>query len=152
MGLFSAAKKSKQANNPTRRELQKAFMIVGCIMAISDGEAESVELKRMQSAAARMPLFANNTADEDTEVLIEASDWFDEEKAESISWAISVLRYKNWGVPALCFICEVMVADGQIDDNEISILLEASELLGINEEKTHEIYNIFTNYYQKFED
>lgn len=93
MGIFNKAEKT--ASKPSRHDLQKALFIMGCAVAMADGEADESEIIKMLAVAARMPLFFNNTTEQDTAVMQKAGTMYDEGARPAVEWAIDILQYEN---------------------------------------------------------
>lgn len=149
MGIFSKAEKT--ASKPSRHDLQKALFIMGFAVAMADGEADESEIIKMLAVAARMPLFFNNTTEQDTAVMHEAGTLYDEGARPAVEWAIDVIQYENWRVVAVCFMCEIVMADGVIDKGEMDVLNDICDALKIDIDVAQAIFNTFQVYYQRYE-
>lgn len=149
MGIFS--KRKNTATKPSRYDLQKALFVMGCAVAMADGEADEKEINKMESVAARMPLFGNNTTQEDTAVMEDAGRMYDEGSRPAVDWAVGILQYENWRAVAVCFMCEIVMADGEVDDGEMKVLTGVCQELGMVMDEAQAIFDTFKVYYQKFE-
>lgn len=150
MGIFSSAEKKTTTTNPSRHDLQKALFVLGCAMCMADGEADENEIMKMESVAARMPLFANNTTNEDTAVMREAGLAYDAGAKAAVNWAIGILQYQNWRAVSLCMLCEIIMADGQVDPGEMKVLNGLSTDLNVDLKDAQAIFSTFEIYYQKY--
>lgn len=148
MPIFGS--KKEHETKPTQRDLQKAIMILGCLVAMSDGDADQSEITRMKSTAARMPLFANNSIEEDEAVLEDAAKTYDADVLKAVHWATDILQYDNWRAVALCYMCEIVMADGSIDDDEIKILNGMCNDLNLDADEADAIFQTFRVYYQSY--
>ena len=142
--------KNNSAVKPSQRDLQKAIMILGCLVAMSDGKADQAEISRMKSTAARMPLFANNSVEEDEAVLEDAALTYDRDVLKAVHWATDTLQYDNWRAVAMCYMCEVVMADGSVDDDEIKILNGMCNDLNLGADEAEAIFQTFRVYYQPY--
>lgn len=153
MGLLDRLKKSKpeEAYVPTRRDIQKAIFVIGCAITMADGQEDDAEITRMKTSASRMPLFGNNTTEEDEAIMQEAASSYDEDVLTTLNWAIGVLQHQNWCAVAACYMCDIMMADGDVDEKEFDVYHGIAQDMSLKREEAEMIYMTFNTYYQQYE-
>lgn len=151
MSWLGSKKKAQALVKPSRRDIQKAMMVIGCgMMAISEDD-RSGAVTRIKTGAGRMPLFGNNTTEEDEDILSEAAEVFDANPQQSVENAAGILVQTGWHAAAFCYACDIMLADGEIEDNEFVLLGEYAQYLRIKENEAEAMRMTFRTYYQAYE-
>lgn len=130
-GTVSFLDRLKQVGEP-KFDTQRAVMTVVVAAVTADGSIDSDELLRMRAMCSLSPIFADNTGDQDLEIIKFAANINDQLGEQAIVKAAAALS------PTLCqtafaFACDMILADGVAGEKEQRFLGHAAHALGVNE-------------------
>lgn len=126
MGLFD---RLKTAAVPTF-DVQRAIMTIIVAAVKSDGQVSDDEIMRIRSICSGTPIFASNTSEQDTAVIVFADNVTGQLGAAAIDHAATSLK-QELRETAFALACDMVLADGIMGDAEDAFLTKLATRLDI---------------------
>ena len=131
MSFFKGAFGSKTEISP-REQVKEAIAYFVIMMIYADGAVEQSEINSAQASLARCGLFGDNSVDDDFALLVRMEKKFDQNPEGYAQQYAEVLNHDNWKYTAAAILVDVMLANGDVDDDEQSLLLNLAHTVGID--------------------
>ena len=130
MSFFKGAFSNKTAATP-REQVKEAIAYFVIMMIYADGAVEQSEVNTAQASLARCGLFNDNTVDDDFALLLRMENKYAKDPDTHAFDYAEVLAREEWSYTAASILVDVMLANGDMDENEQSLLLSLSDKVGI---------------------
>lgn len=140
---MSFFKKKTEPTQPDARELVKeaiAYFLV--LMTYADGSADDSEINTAVATLNRSYLFANNSVDDDYALLAAMEARMREDLEGYGDHYASILAGSDWKYTAAAMMCDVMMADGSIDEDEEHLLKELAARAGIAADELDGVFSV----------
>jgi uncharacterized tellurite resistance protein B-like protein len=131
MGFFKGAFNNKTATSP-REQLKEAVAYFVIMMIYADGAVEQSEINSAQSSLARCGLFSDNTVEDDFALLVRMEKKFAKDADGFAAEYAEILKTDNWQYTAAGILVDVMLANGDVDEDEQTLLAQLADTVGID--------------------
>lgn len=132
MGLFSGLR-GKGAD--TTLDLSTAVMVPVVCAMMADGEIDDSEVAQIRSLCAWSPIYARNSADRDTEIILRAIRLVQSEGAEQMCRKASSVLSDGLKETAFIFATRIVFADGHVGTKEQQLVESLAVWLGVQEQR-----------------
>lgn len=133
-GFLTRAFGTADAATP-REQMKEAVAYFVVLMIYADGSVEDEEVVAARSSLARCRLFSDNTTDEDFKLLQKMERKMNQDAEGNADKYSSVLERENWKYTAAAIMADIMLADGDADEDELALLEQLSGRVGIESEE-----------------
>lgn len=131
MSFFTGAF-GKKADLSPREQMKEAIAYFVIMMIYADGAVEQSEINAAQASLARCRLFGDNSIDEDFALLVRMEKKFDQDPETHAAHYAEVLSHDNWKYTAAAILVDIMLSNGDVDDDEQALLLGLARQVGID--------------------
>lgn len=127
MGLFSGLRgTSREA-----LDVSTAVMVPIVAAALADGSIEDSEINQVRSICAQSPIYARNTRDQDTDIIVRAVKLVESEGREIMCRRAAEVLSPALRDTAFVFAVRMVFADGHVGSAEEILIDELTEWLSI---------------------
>jgi uncharacterized tellurite resistance protein B-like protein len=121
----------RQVGEPTF-DKQRAVMTIVTAAILADGEVSDDEVRRLRGMCALSPIFSHNSGDQDTEVIKFAVSVNGQSGERALGMAAASLS-QTLRQTAFAFSCDMLLADGVVNEGEKQFIAGLAKTLGIDE-------------------
>lgn len=139
MGLFDKIR--GQASKVTL-DAQKAVMTVMVAAVKADGNIEDDEVAQIRSLCAWSPIFARNSKEQDTALIVFADNFTADEGLEGAVRKAGEALSTALRETAFCFATKIAFADGYLGEKEKAFLSQLVSWLKIEEDRARQIVEV----------
>ncbi|MEQ1868304.1 MAG: tellurite resistance TerB family protein [Micropepsaceae bacterium] len=115
-----------------REEMKEAIAYFVVLMIYADGSVEDSEIAAARSTLARCHLFNDNSADEDFDLLRRMESKMQADAEGAAEHYAGILGSGEWKYTAAAIMCDIMLADGDVGDDELHLLTHLASTVGID--------------------
>lgn len=123
----------------SREEMKEAIAYFVVLMIYADGTVEDEEVRVAMGTLSRCGLFTNNTNDEDFELLQNMERKMNQDAEGNAQHYANILTRDDWKFTAAAIMADIMLADGNIDSDEIHFITHLAIKAGIGDEELEAI-------------
>ena len=128
MGLFSGLRgKGAEALN-----LHTAMMVPIVAAMLADGEIDDNEVSQIRSICAWSPIYARNTRDQDTDIILRAIKMVQDDGSESMCRKAAELLSPALRETAFVFAVRMVFADDHVGSSEERLIEQLAEWLSLD--------------------
>ena len=131
MSFFKGALGGKTVTSP-REQLKEAVAYFVIMMIYADGAVEQSEINSAQASLARCGLFGDNTVEDDFALLVRMEKKFGKDPEGFAAEYAQILNTDNWKYTAAAILVDVMLANGDVDEDEQGLLVGLADTVGID--------------------
>ncbi len=140
MGLFKKGL-SLSGERPPRQQVKDAVAYFVIAMIYADGDVEDSEVNTAQSSMARCGLFGDNNLEEDFALLVQMEKKYARDSQRFANEYATILKEHEWQYTTAAILIDVMLADNNIDDDEVGLLKELAAMLGLSDDELDAMLN-----------
>lgn len=130
----------ERPQTPTRQEMKEAIAYFVLFMNYSgSGEIDDFVINTTLNSLARCKLFADNTQDEDLNLLARLEGKLKEDAGKYAVEYSYVLEHDDWKYTAAALMADVMMADDVAEDSEIELLSNLADDVKITSDELQAI-------------
>jgi len=108
-------------------------MTIAISAVAADGNVSPQEIRRIRAMCSLSPIFADNSSEQDDQVIRFASNAVIQMGSDAIRLAVQALT-PELRETAFAFACDMILADGIVGDEETNFLSSLAEDLGISDD------------------
>jgi len=116
-----------------RDEMKEAVAYFVVLMIYADGSVEDEEVNAAMGTVGRCRLFADNTNEEDFKLLQKMERKMNQDAEGNAEHYAEILRKDDWKYTAAAIMTDIMLADGDMDADELHLLNHLASKVGIEE-------------------
>ncbi len=128
MGIFSGLR----GKGVEGLDLQPAVMVPIVAAMLADGEIDDNEVNQIRSICAWSPIYARNTREQDTDIILRAVKLVQADGAEAMCRKAADLLSPALRETAFVFAVRMVFADGQVSSSEERLIEQLSEWLSLD--------------------
>lgn len=133
-GLLSRAFGGAREGSP-RQEMKEAIAYFVVLMIHADGSVGDDEVNVAMGTLARCRLFSDNTNQEDFALLTRMERKMQQDADGLTGHYAQVLAQDGWKYTAAAILSDIMLSDGDIDQDEVRLLKMLCDRAGITEDE-----------------
>lgn len=115
-----------------REQVKEAVAYFVVLMIYADGTVEEAEVQAAMGTMARCGLFGDNTNDDDFRLLQRMERKMNEDAEGNAEEYAAILLAEDWKYTAAAIMTDIMLADGEIDSDELHLLSHLASRVGID--------------------
>lgn len=132
MGLFSGL---MDRGTGASLDVSTAVMIPVVAAMLADGQIDDDEVCQIRSLCVWSPIYARNTADRDTEIILKAIRLVEDSNAEAMCRKAAETLSPGLRETAFVFAVRMVFADGHVGRKEQQLIEAMTEWLGLSNER-----------------
>lgn len=116
-----------------REQIKEAVAYFVVLTIYANGTVDDREVRTAMGSLARCALFANNTNDDDFDLLQRMEKKFGQNAEGNAAHYAQILEQDDWKFTAVAIMADVMLADGEADADEMHLILHLASQLTMSE-------------------
>jgi tellurite resistance protein len=139
MGLFSSL---RGGGSSREIDLQTAVMIPSVSAMLADGSIDDDEIVQIRSICLMSPIYASNSRDEDTRIIVRAIKMIESDGAEQMCGKASEVLPTEMKEAALAFAVLLVMSDGHVSSKEERLIDNLVNWLGVEPSRAEMIVQV----------
>ena len=139
MGLFSGLR-GKGVDESI--DIPTAVMLPMIAAMTADGDVDDDEVRQIRSICVWSPIYARNTKDQDTQIILRALNLVNDQGADAMCAKAAEVLSPALRQTAFCFAARIVFSDEHVGARERELLERMVAILGIGDERARQIIEV----------